>query len=182
MRRSFEQANAERANTVAAQFRSEFQRRGQEVVGKVESIAASDTVAAHCTRNQPWLLRLRQLRGRSSLAGHPAASRFPRTGGPRRHDSLFRAVAGKVRLSRAGDPRRGWLRRSISETRGTAGWLDPRPVCGARRARRRATALSSLAANGSTRDSFRRSTSPPERECCFIRTWKQPGIRNLCST
>lgn len=44
MRRSFEQANAERANTVAAQFRSEFQRRGQEVVGKVESVAASDTV------------------------------------------------------------------------------------------------------------------------------------------
>jgi two-component system nitrogen regulation sensor histidine kinase NtrY len=44
MRRSFEQANAERANTVAAQFRSEFQHRGQEVVGKVESIAASDSV------------------------------------------------------------------------------------------------------------------------------------------
>ena len=44
MRRSFEQANAERANTVATQFRSEFQHRGQEVVGKVESIAASDTV------------------------------------------------------------------------------------------------------------------------------------------
>jgi len=44
VRRSFEQANAERANTVAAQFRSEFQHRGQEVVGKVESIAASDTI------------------------------------------------------------------------------------------------------------------------------------------
>ena len=44
MRSSFEQANAERANTVAAQFRSEFQHRGQEVVGKVESVAASDVV------------------------------------------------------------------------------------------------------------------------------------------
>jgi two-component system nitrogen regulation sensor histidine kinase NtrY len=44
MRQSFEQANRERASAVAAQFRSEFQRRGQDVVRKVESIAASDTV------------------------------------------------------------------------------------------------------------------------------------------
>jgi len=44
MRRSFEQANQERANAVAAQFRSEFQRRGQEVARKVESVAASETV------------------------------------------------------------------------------------------------------------------------------------------
>jgi|SRR5215831_8612747 len=44
MRRSFEQANQERANTIAAQFRSEFQHRGREIVDKVESIAASDTV------------------------------------------------------------------------------------------------------------------------------------------
>ncbi len=44
MRRSFEQANQDRANSVAAQFRSEFQRRGQAVARKVESIAASDAV------------------------------------------------------------------------------------------------------------------------------------------
>ena len=44
MRQSFEQANEERANAVAAQFRSEFQRRGQEVVRKVESVASSETV------------------------------------------------------------------------------------------------------------------------------------------
>jgi two-component system, NtrC family, nitrogen regulation sensor histidine kinase NtrY len=44
MRRSFEGANQERANAVAAQFRSEFQRRGDDVVRKVESAAASDTV------------------------------------------------------------------------------------------------------------------------------------------
>jgi signal transduction histidine kinase len=44
MRHSFEQANQERANAVAAQFRSEFQRRGQDVVRKVESIATSDAV------------------------------------------------------------------------------------------------------------------------------------------
>ncbi|MGC2244973.1 MAG: ATP-binding protein [Terriglobales bacterium] len=44
MRSSFEQANRDRANSVAAQFRSEFQRRGQEVARKVEAIAASDAV------------------------------------------------------------------------------------------------------------------------------------------
>src|SRR5271166_572975 len=43
IRRSFEQANQDRANAVAAQFRSEFQRRGSEVVRKVESVAASET-------------------------------------------------------------------------------------------------------------------------------------------
>ena len=44
MRQSFEQADQERANAVAAQFRSEFQRRGQDVVRKVDSIASSETV------------------------------------------------------------------------------------------------------------------------------------------
>jgi signal transduction histidine kinase len=44
IRRSFEQADQDRANAVAAQFRSEFQRRGSEVARKVESAAASETV------------------------------------------------------------------------------------------------------------------------------------------
>src|ERR1019366_4255610 len=44
MRQSFEHANQDRANSVAAQFRSEFQRRGQDIARKVESIAASETV------------------------------------------------------------------------------------------------------------------------------------------
>ena len=44
MRKSFEQANQDRANAVAAQFRAEFQRRGQEVTRKVEAVAASETV------------------------------------------------------------------------------------------------------------------------------------------
>ncbi len=43
IRRSFEQANQDRTNAIAAQFRSEFQRRGQEVVRKIESVAASET-------------------------------------------------------------------------------------------------------------------------------------------
>src|SRR5208283_1141299 len=44
MRQSFEQANQDRASSVAAQFRSELQRRGQEVERKVEAVAASETV------------------------------------------------------------------------------------------------------------------------------------------
>src|ERR1700689_3112609 len=44
LRRSFEQANQDRANAVAAQFRSEFQRRGSDVARRVESIAASEMV------------------------------------------------------------------------------------------------------------------------------------------
>jgi two-component system nitrogen regulation sensor histidine kinase NtrY len=44
LRRSFEQAYRDRANAVAAQFRSEFQRRGSDVVRKVESVAAGETV------------------------------------------------------------------------------------------------------------------------------------------
>jgi len=44
IRRSFEQANQDRANAIAAQFRSEFQQRGLEVVRKIESVAAGETV------------------------------------------------------------------------------------------------------------------------------------------
>src|ERR1700720_3802011 len=44
IRRSFEQANQDRSNAIAAQFRSEFQRRGSEVVRKVDAIAASESV------------------------------------------------------------------------------------------------------------------------------------------
>src|SRR6267378_4916780 len=44
IRRSFEQANQDRANAIAAQFRSEFQRRGLDVVRKIESVAAGETV------------------------------------------------------------------------------------------------------------------------------------------
>jgi signal transduction histidine kinase len=44
IRRSFEKADQERANAVAAQFQSEFQRRGSEVARKVESVAAGETV------------------------------------------------------------------------------------------------------------------------------------------
>ncbi len=44
IRRSFEHADQDRANAVAAQFRSEFQRRGSEVARKVEAVAASEPV------------------------------------------------------------------------------------------------------------------------------------------
>jgi two-component system, NtrC family, nitrogen regulation sensor histidine kinase NtrY len=42
-RRSFERANEERTAALVAQFRREFIRRGDEVVRRVESIAASDS-------------------------------------------------------------------------------------------------------------------------------------------
>src|SRR6266481_8018402 len=44
IRRSFEQANQDRANAIAAPFRAEFQHRGSDVVRKVESVAAGETV------------------------------------------------------------------------------------------------------------------------------------------
>ncbi len=44
IRRSFEQANQDRANAIATQFRSEFQRQGEEVARKVESVAVSEPV------------------------------------------------------------------------------------------------------------------------------------------
>ena len=44
MRRSFDRANDDQANAVAAQFRSEFQRRGDQVVRKVETLAASESL------------------------------------------------------------------------------------------------------------------------------------------
>jgi len=44
IQRSFERADQERANAVAAQFWSEFQRQGQEVARKVESVARDETV------------------------------------------------------------------------------------------------------------------------------------------
>jgi signal transduction histidine kinase len=44
MRRAFDRANDGRANALAAQFRSEFQRRGDEVARKVEAAARSESV------------------------------------------------------------------------------------------------------------------------------------------
>jgi two-component system, NtrC family, nitrogen regulation sensor histidine kinase NtrY len=44
MRHSVEQANQDRASAIAAQFRSEFQRRAQDVTRKVDAIASSEIV------------------------------------------------------------------------------------------------------------------------------------------
>jgi two-component system, NtrC family, nitrogen regulation sensor histidine kinase NtrY len=44
MRKSFEFANQDRAASVAAQFRAEFERRGQVVEHKVEAVAATEAV------------------------------------------------------------------------------------------------------------------------------------------
>jgi len=69
MRQSFEQANQDRANAVAAQFRSEFQRRGQDVARKVESIAASDPV-------QRVALEINRRASTVSSGGTPDASDY----------------------------------------------------------------------------------------------------------
>jgi signal transduction histidine kinase len=66
MRKSFEQANQDRANSVAAQFRSEFQSRGQGVSRKVDAIAASDAV-------QRTALELN--RGENSTSNDPGEAR-----------------------------------------------------------------------------------------------------------
>ncbi|HUM04568.1 MAG TPA: ATP-binding protein [Terriglobales bacterium] len=66
MRSSFEAANRERANAVAAQFRSEFQRRGDEVVRKVEAVTATDTVQR---------IALEINRGASDSAGYVSEAR-----------------------------------------------------------------------------------------------------------
>ncbi len=68
MRRSFEQANQDRANAVAAEFRSEFQRRGQEVARKVDSIAASESVQR---------IALELNRAASSSSGAATDSSYP---------------------------------------------------------------------------------------------------------
>ncbi|MBZ5629356.1 MAG: HAMP domain-containing protein [Acidobacteriia bacterium] len=44
-RRAFERADGERSDALVAQFRREFTRRGDEVVRRVEAIAAGDTVS-----------------------------------------------------------------------------------------------------------------------------------------
>ncbi|MCP6756259.1 hypothetical protein NL533_32030, partial [Klebsiella pneumoniae] len=41
-RRTFEQADEERTTALVAQFRREFQRRGEDVARRIEAIAASD--------------------------------------------------------------------------------------------------------------------------------------------
>jgi hypothetical protein len=43
-RRAFEESETERTNALVAQFQREFERRGEDVVRRVEAIAASDSV------------------------------------------------------------------------------------------------------------------------------------------
>ena len=130
MRQSFEQANQERANAVAAQFRSEFQRRGQDVVRKVESIASSETVqrmALEVNRGASdsggYLTEAKALAGQQQLD-------FLEARRPSGNDPLVRAVASEVWISRGGDPIGGWFGRRISEARRIARRLEPRLVCG----------------------------------------------------
>ena len=74
MRRSFDRANDDRANAVAAQFRSEFQRRGDEVVRKVEAAAAGESaqrIALEINRGAPdsggYVIEAHNLAGQQHL-------------------------------------------------------------------------------------------------------------------
>ena len=103
IRRSFEQADQDRANAVAAQFQSEFQRRGQEVARKVESVAASETVQRvaldmnrGATDSGEYVGEARRLAGQQQLD-------FLELVDLSRHHPLFRAVAGKIWISRNRD-------------------------------------------------------------------------------
>jgi two-component system, NtrC family, nitrogen regulation sensor histidine kinase NtrY len=76
MRRSFEQANQDRANAIAAEFRSEFERRGQEVARKVESIAADESVQRIALEiNRPASLPSTSLNSTADSGGYPAEAR-----------------------------------------------------------------------------------------------------------
>src|SRR5262249_1223676 len=44
-RRTFERANEERTTALISQFQREFNRRGEEVVRRVQAIASSDTIS-----------------------------------------------------------------------------------------------------------------------------------------
>src|SRR5262249_56035240 len=53
-RRAFEQANDERTAALVAQFRREFNRRGDEVARRGETIAASEAVVNVGLTPTPW--------------------------------------------------------------------------------------------------------------------------------
>ena len=111
MQSSFEQANAERANTVAAQFRSEFQHRGQEVVGKVESVAASDVVQR---------IALEINRGSSDSGGYVSESRSLAT---QQHLDFLELVdhAGTILSSAQWQAKFGYPEPAIPAAVGSAG-------------------------------------------------------------
>ena len=111
MRRSFEAANSERANAVAAQFRSEFQRRGDEVVRKVEAAAATDLVQR---------IALEMNRGASDSAGYLTEAR---TLADQQHLDFLELVdsQGTILSSAQWQAKFGYPEPAIPSTVGTAG-------------------------------------------------------------
>ena len=62
-RRAFERANEDQTAALVAQFRREFDRRGEEVAHRVETIARQRGRDTHGAGGEPWsggLQRLRQ--------------------------------------------------------------------------------------------------------------------------
>ena len=106
IRRSFEQADQDRANAVAAQFRSEFQRRGLEVARKVESVAASETVQRIALDMNRGATDPGEYVSEARTLARSAAARLSGTRRRSRHHPLLRAVAGEIRISRSRDSAR----------------------------------------------------------------------------
>jgi len=123
IRRSFEQADQVRAQAVAAQFQSEFQRRGSEVARKVESVAASEAVQR---------IALDMNRGATDAGEYVGDAHT--LAGQQQLDFLELVDSRGVILSSA-----QWQGRIVSETRRIAEWRNPRPVCRAGCPRRRTT-------------------------------------------
>ncbi len=156
IRRSFEQADQDRANAVAAQFRSEFQRRGSEVARKVESVAASEAVQrialdmnrggadpseyvgeARSLASQQRLdfLELVDTHG-TILSSAQWQAKFGYPGG--NDSSSHNSRSGGVRRQVSDSNCDSW---AVSKTRRASGWRNPRSVCGAGCARRRTTSV-----------------------------------------
>jgi len=80
-RRAFERANDERTTALVAQFQHAFNRRGEEVVQRVEAVVASEVstrIALNLNRNAPNYAAY--LSEAKSLADSQKVG-FPRTGG-----------------------------------------------------------------------------------------------------
>ncbi len=145
IRRSFEQADQDRANAVASQFRSEFQRRGLEVARKVAAVVASDTVQhialdmnRGATDSSDYVTEARALAGQQQLDFLELVDA---------RGTIFSSAQWQAKFGypEAAIPQDRTLhcdsRGSLPEARRAARRRHPRPVCRAGGPRRRTTCL-----------------------------------------
>ena len=138
-RSAFEQVDQERTGALVAEFRSEFQSQGRDVVRKLERIARTDDLQR---------LALESAQG-GDMSSVPAAGddsgagvwpRLSRNPGCQRKYHFVGAMAGAFRISRESSCCRS--ERRVSEEGGTARRICARIDGGASRASRRCDHLS----------------------------------------